>query len=457
MKICLDAGHFGKYNQSPVNPAYWESDFTWKFHLMLKAELEKYGIEVVTTRPDQACDLKLETRGRKSAGCDLFLSIHSNACNSESADYALACCCVNGTADVIGHELAETVGKIMGASGKSNILKKKQSDGRDWYGVLRGAASVGTPGVLLEHGFHTNRKNTRWLLNDDNLQRMAVEEARVIAEYFGVESVTDATAENSGNTSNQEKFATDATEKRVWNKLISAGLTEAGSAGLMGNLKAESNLIPNNLQDTFEKKLGFTDTTYTAAVDAGTYTNFERDGAGYGLAQWTYHTRKAALLAFAKAQGVSIGNLDMQMDFLLKELQEGYTGLYNLLRITDSIQVASDAVLTQFERPADMSASVKQKRAGYGTALYNALKGTKPSDSVQNAVQGAFFVKVVCKELNVRKGAGVDFDVVMKVRCGEAFTIVETARAKDGGTWGRLKSGAGWMNIGNGYCKRVNV
>ena len=437
LKICLDAGHYGKYNRSPVNPAYWESDFTWKFHLMLKAELEKYGIEVITTRAEQAKDLDLVLRGKKSEDCDLFLSIHSNACSSEGADYALACCCVNGTADVIGHELAETVGKIMGASGKSNILKKKQSDGRDWYGVLRGAASVGTPGVLLEHGFHTNRKNTSWLLNDSNLQRMAVEEARVIAEYFSVESATDATA------------------KRIWDKLISAGLTEAGSAGLMGNLKAESNPIPNNLQNPFEKKLGFTDDSYTAAVDSGTYTNFEHDSAGYGLAQWTYHTRKAALLAFAKAQSVSIGNLDMQTDFLLKELQEGYTGLYNLLRITDSIQVASDAVLTQFERPADMSASVKQRRAGYGTALYNALKDTKPSDSVQNAVQDAFFVKVVCKELNVRKGAGVEFDVVMKVRCGEAFTIVETTRAKDGGTWGRLKSGAGWMNIGNGYCKRV--
>ena len=45
----------------------------------------------------------------------------------------------------------------------------------------------------------------------------------------------------------------------------------------------------------------------------------------------------------------------------------------------------------------------------------------------------------------------------MKVRCGEAFTIVETARAKDGGTWGKLKSGAGWINIGNGYCKMVSV
>lgn len=26
MKICLDAGHYGKYNNSPANQAYWESD-----------------------------------------------------------------------------------------------------------------------------------------------------------------------------------------------------------------------------------------------------------------------------------------------------------------------------------------------------------------------------------------------------------------------------------------------
>ena len=92
------------------------------------------------------------------------------------------------------------------------------------------------------------------------------------------------------------------TEMTIWTTLRAAGLTEAGTAGLMGNLKAESALIPTNLQNTFERKLGYTDATYTAAVDNGSYTNFAKDAAGYGLAQWTYHTRKAALLAYAKAQ-----------------------------------------------------------------------------------------------------------------------------------------------------------
>lgn len=66
-----------------------------------------------------------------------------------------------------------------------------------------------------------------------------------------------------------------------------------------------------------------------------------------------------------------------------------------------------------------------------------------------------FLVKIVDDDLNIRSGAGTEFPIVGKVYKGYVFTILETARAKDGGTWGRLKSGAGWINIGAGYCKRV--
>ena len=48
VKIMLDAGHYGKYNQG-VNKNYYESEAMWKLHLLLKAELEKYGFEVGTT------------------------------------------------------------------------------------------------------------------------------------------------------------------------------------------------------------------------------------------------------------------------------------------------------------------------------------------------------------------------------------------------------------------------
>lgn len=160
-------------------------------------------------------------------------------------------------------------------------------------------------------------------------------------------------------------------EERIWNFLKGKGLTDCGVAGLMGNLYAESALRPNNLQNTYETKLGYTDESYTEAVDSGQYANFAKDSAGYGLAQWTYHTRKAALLAFVQSCGASIGDLEAQLNFLWKELSESYKTTLSVLKTAETVKVASDRVLTDFERPADMSDAVKTKRAGYGQTYYD--------------------------------------------------------------------------------------
>lgn len=189
MKICIDAGHYGKYNRSPGVKSYYESDMAWKLHLLLKKYLEQYGVTVITTRASQASDLALEKRGRTASGCDLFISVHSNAVGSsmnESVDYPLACCSVSGKADSIGLWLAQAVQKTMGTKQNGRITKRKLVTGADYYGVLRGAAKVGVPGVLLEHSFHTNTKAANWLLSESNLDKLAKAEADVIASYYGL-------------------------------------------------------------------------------------------------------------------------------------------------------------------------------------------------------------------------------------------------------------------------------
>lgn len=169
--------------------------------------------------------------------------------------------------------------------------------------------------------------------------------------------------------------------KTIWNYLIGKIGNQYGAAGLMGNLQAESGLSPKNVQNSYEKKLGMNDDQYVAAVDAGTYTNFVHDAAGFGLAQWTYYTRKQNLITFAKSQGRSIGDLQMQLDFLWQELQGSYKGVLNALKNAKSIREASDVVLTQFERPADQSEAVKIKRASYGQDLMNKYTGSGQSSS----------------------------------------------------------------------------
>ncbi len=155
-------------------------------------------------------------------------------------------------------------------------------------------------------------------------------------------------------------------EKHIWDKLRSMGLTTAGTAALMGNLCAESALNPKNLQNSYEKKLGYSDESYTIAVDSGSYSNFIHDAAGYGLAQWTFWTRKQALLSFAREKKTSIGDLDMQLDFLVLELKQQYPAVWSILRTTDNICVASDAVMCQYERPADVSAAARAQRTRLG-------------------------------------------------------------------------------------------
>lgn len=125
-----------------------------------------------------------------------------------------------------------------------------------------------------------------------------------------------------------------------------------------GNLYAESGLRPNNLQNTYEGKFGMADAEYTELVDKGRYTNFVRDSAGYGLAQWTYWSRKEALLAYAKASKKSIGDLEMQLDFLLKELSS--YGLLGRLKTVSTVLEASNIVLLEFEKPASMNTAATQ-------------------------------------------------------------------------------------------------
>lgn len=170
-------------------------------------------------------------------------------------------------------------------------------------------------------------------------------------------------------------------EQKIWNYLIGKGLSQAGAAGLMGNLYAESGLDPKNLQNTYEKKLGYNDAGYTAAVDSGSYTNFVHDSAGYGLAQWTYWSRKEALLAFAQAAGKSIGDLEMQLDFLLKELSGGYNSVLKTLKTTGNVKTASDSVLVNFERPADQSSAAKNRSAGYGQTYYDKFATANKEES----------------------------------------------------------------------------
>ena len=79
-----------------------------------------------------------------------------------------------------------------------------------------------------------------------------------------------------------------ANEKQIWDFLVGeAGLTQAGAAGLMGNLQAESGMQSVIYENAYKNSIGLSDQEYVNRVNDGRYpeSKFINDLVGFGLAQ----------------------------------------------------------------------------------------------------------------------------------------------------------------------------
>lgn len=163
----------------------------------------------------------------------------------------------------------------------------------------------------------------------------------------------------------------------IWAELYNFIGNEYGTAGLMGNLQAESGLIPYRLQGDFTTGYS-TSIRYTNNVDQGIYTQseFANDSKGYGLAQWTFWSRKDALYNMYVSGGYSsIGDVGLGVAYLISELQSSYSGVLAVLRSATSVRQASDKVLHDFENPASQGPDVEVYRASLGQAIYDQYAG----------------------------------------------------------------------------------
>lgn len=286
-----------------------------------------------------------------------------------------------------------------------------------------------------------------WVSSKDEYDKFMNE----LSTEFACAKLEDNQSNNSndqGDKSNDPEVIKDV-DKYIWDKLIEAGCGEYGAAGVMGNLYAESGLRANNLQKVYEKKLGLTDTEYTDMVDSGKYTDekFINDKAGYGLAQWTYWSRKQALLNHIRKLGVSIGSVSGQVSFLVDELNS--YKLVGQLRKCISVEEASTLILTKYEKPANQDDIVKAKRAEYSKKYYDRFSCKDSNDNKLEQVEfKPYLVKVLADALNYRKGPGVNYGINGVIRDRGIYTIITESNG-----WGKLKSGVGWINLS--YTKKV--
>ena len=122
--------------------------------------------------------------------------------------------------------------------------------------------------------------------------------------------------------------------------LVARGLPEHVADGFVMNFQDESGLNP-----------GINEAAPIVPGSRG----------GFGLAQWTGPRRKA-LESFAAERGVSVADPDIQLDFLMTELQGPESGAANsILSATDSGQAAA-AIVNKFLRPAEEHRASREAR-----------------------------------------------------------------------------------------------
>lgn len=149
----------------------------------------------------------------------------------------------------------------------------------------------------------------------------------------------------------------------ILSTLVRGGMTPIAACAMGGNMMCESNMQADIAQRGMTT---LTDAKYTAAADSGAI-DFAHDAVGYGLCQWTYYTRKQALLDYAKSMGATVGDETIQVNFCLKELRGEYPTLWAYLTTAQDLYGAAARICKEYERPAVNNIA---DRAYEGNALY---------------------------------------------------------------------------------------
>lgn len=139
----------------------------------------------------------------------------------------------------------------------------------------------------------------------------------------------------------------------IYNRLRAGGLSETGALALLGNWECESNNEPCRVQGDFSADRHIS-REYASRIDNAAVSDdaWCRDALGWGLAQFTYWSRKQGLLRFCRERAISVADEEAQVDFALKELREEYGSLLDLLKNSGDLYQCTSAVCRQYERPA---------------------------------------------------------------------------------------------------------
>lgn len=230
-----------------------------------------------------------------------------------------------------------------------------------------------------------------------------------------------------GNTAAIVSGSSEKNVEPILKYFTGKGMTLAAAAGLAGNMKQESGFNPAIIQG--------------GSIAPDNYKPV--NGKGFGLVQWTFGGttggRQGGLYELAKLQNRGVTNLNLQLDYIWKELSGPYkkSTLDRVISMTDPIEAAV-IIHDNYEISADSPSTVKSVRGGNAAKYFAAFKDKITDGNAPSVYTGA---QSNCSA-NQAGGFGISAD-------GFVFPLKSTKKIIQAG---EPKSGAKWCYQSKTNC-----
>lgn len=255
------------------------------------------------------------------------------------------------------------------------------------------------------------------ILKMNNATYICVSDAKALAELrwgkmSGDADFTNAVSSSSTTTTTSKKDLSENAQQ-VYNYFKSYGYSDAACAAILGNMEAESGIVPQKLESHYDRNYTFEEAC--ALVDEG---QIEPLKSGWGLVQWTPCTKIRYNANGSNAiQRVSgdRNSISVQCEILRKGLEvdkdwidadpknpknpnpniPDYARLsLQQFKESNDVQATTRAFMLKFERPANQSEDNQKNRALRCSAYLNGIQGFTGNSSTVTIGSGDAKVNV---------------------------------------------------------------
>ncbi len=215
--IVIDPGHGGT-NQGTQSGNTIEKEMTMVTAQAMYRELSQYdNVQVYLTHTEDK-DMSLKERAEFAAnvGADFLFSIHYNASENHSMYGSEVWVSCEKPYNAYGYQFGYLHLQSMAQKGLfiRGVKNRQNEQNTDYYGIIREAAALSVPAVIIEHCYVDEERDAEYITNEEGFAEFGRADALSVAKYFGLKS-SSLGVDYSAEAANLQPASADSLVQRT--------------------------------------------------------------------------------------------------------------------------------------------------------------------------------------------------------------------------------------------------